>query len=65
MQTKGEKLQGIYEFNASYLAYQYLLIFSYGEDGYIPVHPRNYFEQSMCKIGRSLWWSRDGSGGSW
>lgn len=44
MQTKGEKLQGIYEFNASYLANQYLLIFSYGEDGYIHVHPINYFE---------------------
>ncbi|CAK8571113.1 unnamed protein product [Lathyrus sativus] len=36
MQTKGGQLQRINELHASYLAYQYPLIFSYGEDGYRP-----------------------------
>lgn len=34
IQTKGGQLQRIYEFHASYLAYQYQLIFPYDKDGY-------------------------------
>ncbi|KAI5444617.1 hypothetical protein KIW84_013038 [Lathyrus oleraceus] len=36
MQTKGGQLQRINELHTSYLAYQYPLIFPYGEDGYMP-----------------------------
>ncbi|CAK8570203.1 unnamed protein product [Lathyrus sativus] len=36
MQTKGGELQRTNELHASYLAYQYPLIFPYGEDGYRP-----------------------------
>jgi hypothetical protein len=36
IQTTGGELQRIDEFHASYLSYQYPLIFPYGEDGYRP-----------------------------
>jgi len=36
MQTQSGKLQRIDEFHASYLGFQYPLIFPYGEDGYRP-----------------------------
>jgi hypothetical protein len=36
IQSQGGQLQRIDEFHASYLAYQYPLIFPYGEDGYRP-----------------------------
>ncbi|XP_058761708.1 uncharacterized protein LOC131635112 [Vicia villosa] len=36
MQKQGGKLKRIDEFHASYLAFQYPLIFPYGEDGYRP-----------------------------
>ncbi|XP_058767402.1 uncharacterized protein LOC131641097 [Vicia villosa] len=36
MQTKGGRLQRINELHAAYMAYQYPLIFPYGEDGYRP-----------------------------
>lgn len=36
MQTQGGQLQRIDEFHASYLAYQYPLMFPYGEDAYRP-----------------------------
>ncbi|XP_058758760.1 uncharacterized protein LOC131632013 [Vicia villosa] len=36
MQTKGGRLQRINELHATYMAYQYPLIFPYGEDGYRP-----------------------------
>ncbi|XP_058726583.1 uncharacterized protein LOC131597942 [Vicia villosa] len=36
MQTKGGRLQRINELHASYMAFQYPLIFPYGEDGYRP-----------------------------
>lgn len=34
METRGGQLQIIYEFHANYTAYQYPLIFHYGENGY-------------------------------
>ncbi|CAJ2662431.1 unnamed protein product [Trifolium pratense] len=36
IQTRGGQLQRIDEFHASYLSYQYPLLFPYGEDGYRP-----------------------------
>ncbi|XP_058759288.1 uncharacterized protein LOC131632565 [Vicia villosa] len=36
MQTKGGRLKRINELHASYMAFQYPLIFPYGEDGYRP-----------------------------
>ncbi|XP_058767623.1 uncharacterized protein LOC131641335 [Vicia villosa] len=36
MQTRGGRLQRINELHAAYMAYQYPLIFPYGEDGYRP-----------------------------
>jgi len=36
IQGQGGQLQRIDEFHASYLAYQYPLLFPYGEDGYRP-----------------------------
>ncbi|XP_058749840.1 uncharacterized protein LOC131622824 [Vicia villosa] len=36
MQTKGGQLQRINDLHASYMAFQYPLIFPYGEDGYRP-----------------------------
>ncbi|XP_058727025.1 uncharacterized protein LOC131598443 [Vicia villosa] len=36
MEKRSGKLKRIDEFHASYLAFQYLLIFTYGEDGYRP-----------------------------
>jgi hypothetical protein len=36
IQTRGGELQRIDEFHASYLSYQYPLLFPYGEDGYRP-----------------------------
>ncbi|XP_058740821.1 uncharacterized protein LOC131613143 [Vicia villosa] len=48
MQTRGGGLQRINELHASYMAYQYPLIFPYGEDGYGPdVAHRRLFQQFL------------------
>ncbi|CAK8560461.1 unnamed protein product [Lathyrus sativus] len=44
MQTKGGQLQQINDIHASYLAYQYPLIFPYGEDGYRPNIAHRYLD---------------------